>query len=68
MNKVMKLRFLPIHLKWLNIDVERGCQKNQKLPKSKDVIIKKRLRKYMEPNPDIERILNKKYTQSNLNS
>lgn len=46
----------------------KGNSEDPKLPKSKDRIIKKRFRKYMDPNPDIERFLNKKSTRSNLNS
>lgn len=46
----------------------KGNSQDPKLPKSKDEIIKKRFRKYMDPNPDIERIINKTVTRSNLNS
>lgn len=46
----------------------KGNSEDPKLPKSKDRIIKKRFRKYMDPNQDIERFLNKKSTRSNLNS
>jgi len=46
----------------------KGNSEDPKLPKSKDRIIKKRFKKYMDPNPDIERFLNKKSTRSNLNS
>jgi hypothetical protein len=46
----------------------KGDSQEPKLAISRDGVIKKIYRKYVDPNHDIERILNKKNTRSNFNS